>query len=131
MGDRVLAIARKETRLLLRDPVYLGLAFGVPLLFIVLLGYQLSLDVKGLLVAVVDHDRSPWSREYVDGFVHSEYFHLAGMPDSAAQGREWIQSGRARVVLDIPPTSDGGSPPGRRPWSASPSTAPFRAAGRS
>jgi ABC-2 type transport system permease protein len=103
MGDRVLAIARKETRLLLRDPVYLGLAFGVPLLFIVLLGYQLSLDVKGLLVAVVDHDRSPWSREYVDGFVHSEYFHLAGMPDSAAQGREWIRSGRARVVLDIPP----------------------------
>jgi ABC-2 type transport system permease protein len=103
VGDRVLAIARKEARLLLRDPVYLGLAFGVPLLFIVLLGYQLSLDVKGLLVAVVDHDRSPWSREYVDGFVHSEYFHLAGMPDSAAQGREWIRSGRARVVLDIPP----------------------------
>ena len=48
MGERALAIARKETRLLLRDPVYLGLAFAVPLLFIIVLGYQLSLDVKGL-----------------------------------------------------------------------------------
>jgi ABC-type multidrug transport system permease subunit len=103
MGSRALAIARKEARLLLRDPVYLGLAFAVPLLFIIVLGYQLSLDVKGLLVAVVDHDRSPWSREYVDGFVHSEYFQLVGRLDSPAQAREWIRSGRARVVLDIPP----------------------------
>lgn len=103
LGDRALAIARKEARQLLRDPVYLGLAFAVPLLLIVLLGYQLSLDVKGLLVAVLDHDRSPWSREYVDGFVHSEYFQLVGMLDSPAQATEWIRSGRARVVLDIPP----------------------------
>lgn len=103
MGDRVLAIARKETRQLLRDPVYLGLAFVVPLMLLLLLGYQLSLDVKGLLVAVVDHDRSYWSRQYVDGFVNSEYFKLAGVLESEAEAREWIRSGRARVVLDIPP----------------------------
>lgn len=103
MGDRILAIARKETRQLLRDPVYLGLAFVVPLAFILLLGYQLTLDVKGLTVAVIDRDRSPWSRQYVDGFVHSEYFRLVGLLGSEAEAREWIRSGRARVVLDIPP----------------------------
>ena len=102
-GDRALAIARKEARQLLRDPAYLGLAIVVPLLLILLLGYQLSLDVKGLLVAVVDHDRSPWSRQYVDGFVHSEYFRLAGVLESATEAREWVRSGRARVVIDIPP----------------------------
>jgi ABC-2 type transport system permease protein len=102
-ADRALAIARKETRQLLRDPVYLGLAIGVPVLLVLLLGYQLSLDVKGLLVAVVDHDRSPWSREYIDGVVHSEYFRLVGVLDSAEEAREWIRSGRARVVIDIPP----------------------------
>ena len=102
-ADRALAIARKEARELLRDPAYLGLAVVVPLLLILLLGYQLSLDVKGLLVAVVDHDRSPWSRDYVDGIVHSEYFRLVGVLDSAEQAHEWIRSGRARVVIDIPP----------------------------
>jgi ABC-2 type transport system permease protein len=103
VGDRILAIARKETRQLLRDPVYLGLAFAVPLLLLILLGYQLSVDVKNLPVAVVDRDRSPWSRQYVDGFVNSEYFHLVGRLDTDAQAREWIRAGRARVVLDIPP----------------------------
>jgi ABC-2 type transport system permease protein len=101
--DRVLAIARKETRQLLRDPAYLGLAIVVPVLLILLLGYQLSLDVKGLLVAVVDRDRSPWSREYIDGLVHSEYFRLVGVLDGADEAREWVRSGRARVVIDIPP----------------------------
>jgi ABC-type multidrug transport system permease subunit len=103
VGDRALAIARKETRQLLRDPVYLGLAFVVPLMLLILLGYQLSLDVKGLLVAVIDRDRSVRSRQYVDGFVHSEYFRLVARLDSEAEAREWIRSGRARVVIDIPP----------------------------
>jgi len=103
VGDRILAIARKETRQLLRDPVYLGLAFAVPLLLLLLLGYQLSLDVKGLLVAVVDQDRSPWSRQYIDAFVHSEYFRLVAVLDTEPEAQEWIRSGRARVVLVIPP----------------------------
>ena len=101
--DRALAIARKEARQLLRDPAYLGLAVVVPVLLILLLGYQLSLDVKGLLVAVVDHDRSPWSRDYIDGLVHSEYFRLVGVLDGPDEAREWVRSGRARVVIDIPP----------------------------
>ena len=103
MGDRVRAIARKELRQLLRDPAYLGLAFVVPLLILLLLGDELTLDVKGLLVAVVDHDRSPWSRQYVDGLVHSEYFHLVGFPESGREAESWIRAGRARVVLEIPP----------------------------
>jgi ABC-type multidrug transport system permease subunit len=103
VGDRILAIARKEARQLLRDPVYLGLAFAVPLLLLILLGYQLSVDVKHLPVAVLDHDRSPWSRGYVDGFVNSEYFRLVGRLDTEAEAHEWIRAGRARVVIEIPP----------------------------
>lgn len=103
MGDRILAIARKETRQLLRDPIYLGLAFAVPLMLLILLGHQLSLDVKDLPVAVVDHDRSAWSRQYVDAFVHSEYFRLVARLDGETEAREWLRAGRARVVLDIPP----------------------------
>jgi ABC-2 type transport system permease protein len=103
MPDRTLAIARKEARQLLRDPAYLGLAFAVPLLLLLLLGYELSLDVRNLRVAVVDHDRSPWSRQYIDGFVHSEYFQLVGRLDREADAREWLRSGRARVVIAIPP----------------------------
>jgi ABC-2 type transport system permease protein len=102
MNDRALAIARKEARQLLRDRAYLGMAFVVPLMLVLVLGYQLSLDVRNLPVAVLDRDRSPWSRDYVDAFVHSEYFRLVAVADTEAETIELIRRGRARAVIDIP-----------------------------
>lgn len=103
MLERVPAIAVKETRELLRDPIYLGLAFVIPMIMILLFGFGLSLDVKHLPVAFVDHDNSPWSRDYRDRFVHSEYFELAGVLDRRAEADEWLRTGRARVIIDLPP----------------------------
>ncbi len=102
MFERTLAIVRKETRELLRDPVYLGMAFVVPVVLLLLFGYGLSLDVKHLPVAFIDHDRSPASRAYIDGFVHSEYFDFLGLPEES-EAEQWLRSGRARVLIDIPP----------------------------
>jgi len=103
MLERVPAIARKETRELLRDPIYLGLAFVIPMIMILLFGFGLILDVKHLPVAFVDHDGSPWSRDYRDRFVHSEYFDLVGVLDRRSQSEEWLRTGQARVIIDLPP----------------------------
>ena len=103
MLERVPAIAIKETRELLRDPIYLGLAFVIPMIMILLFGFGLILDVKHLPVAFVDHDGSPWSRDYRDRFVHSEYFDLVGVLDSRTEVEEWLRTGRARVIIDLPP----------------------------
>ena len=85
MLERVPAIAAKETRELLRDPIYLGLAFVIPMIMILLFGFGLILDVNHLPVVFVDHDASPWSRDYRDRFVHSEYFDLIGVLDRRDQ----------------------------------------------
>ena len=103
MLERVPAIAIKETRELLRDPIYLGLAFVIPMIMILLFGFGLILDIKHLPVAFVDHDGSPWSRDYRDRFVHSEYFDLVGVLDRRSDAEEWMRSGRARVLIDVPP----------------------------
>lgn len=103
MLERVPAIAIKETRELLRDPIYLGLAFVIPMIMILLFGFGLILDIKHLPVAFVDHDGSPWSRDYRDRFVHSEYFDLVGVLDSRSEIEEWMRTGRARVIIDLPP----------------------------
>lgn len=103
MLERVPAIAIKETRELLRDPIYLGLAFVIPMIMILLFGFGLILDIKHLPVAFVDHDGSPWSRDYRDRFVHSEYFDLVGVLDSRTEIEEWMRTGRARVIIDVPP----------------------------
>jgi ABC-type multidrug transport system permease subunit len=103
MLERVPAIAAKETRELLRDPIYLGLAFVIPMIMILLFGFGLILDVNHLPVVFVDHDASPWSRDYRDRFVHSEYFDLIGVLDRRSEADEWLRTGRARVIVDVPP----------------------------
>ena len=103
MLDRVPAIAAKETRELLRDPIYLGLAFVIPMIMILLFGFGLILDVKHLPVVFVDHDGSPWSRDYRDRYVHSEYFDLVGVLDRRDMAEEWLRTGQARVIIDLPP----------------------------
>jgi ABC-2 type transport system permease protein len=103
MLERVPAIAIKETRELLRDPIYLGLAFVIPMIMILLFGFGLILDIKHLPVAFVDHDGSPWSRDYRDRFVHSEYFDLVGVLDRRSEAEEWLRTGRTRVIIDVPP----------------------------
>jgi len=103
MLDRSLAIIRKETRELLRDPIYLGMAFVIPVVLMLLFGYGLSMDVKHLPIAFVDHERSPYSRDYIDSFVNSDYFDFIGLLDDPEQADHWMRSGRARVIIDIPP----------------------------
>lgn len=101
--ERTAAIAAKETRELLRDPVYLGLSFVIPLVMILLFGFGLSLDVKNLPLVFADHDRSPYSRDYIDAYVHSEYFNLIGVETDPAQLNRLLRAGTARVIIDIPP----------------------------
>lgn len=103
MPERMLALVYKETRELVRDPVYLGLAFAVPMTLMFLFGYGLSTDVKHLPLAFVDHDRSYFSREYIDSFVHSEYFDLIDVTGGAEEAVEWLKAGRVRLIVDIPP----------------------------
>jgi ABC-2 type transport system permease protein len=87
----------------LRDPVYLGLAFVVPMVLMILFGAGLSMDVKHLPILFIDHDGTPWSRDFMDGFVHSEYFDFQGVAFEAAAAERRMREGSARVIVDIPP----------------------------
>lgn len=51
MHSRLLAVVRKETREVLRDPIYLVLAIVVPLVVTTLLALGFVLNVKNLPVA--------------------------------------------------------------------------------
>ena len=47
--------------------------------------------------------RSPESRELVDGFLSSGYFHLVARPERAGRRAELFARGTARLVLVVPP----------------------------
>ncbi|HET7217499.1 MAG TPA: ABC transporter permease [Vicinamibacterales bacterium] len=103
MHSRVLAVIRKETREVLRDPIYLVLAIAVPIVVTTLLALGFVLDVKNLPVAFYDQDRSPLSREYMYSFTNSEYFRLVTIVNSEAELDHLIESAAVRAAVVVPP----------------------------
>lgn len=97
------AIARKEYYHLIRDFRSLYLAFFIPLLLILLFGYALSLDVDRIPTAVVDHSKTPESREFIERLHASLYFDVVAYPPSTEKLRRLIDGNRVVVGIVIPP----------------------------
>lgn len=71
---RVVALVRKESFQIVRDPSSIIIGVVMPLMLIVLFGYALSLDVKNVPVAVVLEAPSPAASELAASFRLSPYF---------------------------------------------------------
>ncbi len=100
---RVLALARKETLEIKRDPLFLMMAFLVPSLFIVLFGYGLTLDVENLPFLAIDYDQSKESRDFLYHFINSRYFDLKGYSFDEKQALKKLLDGKVRLILILPP----------------------------
>jgi ABC-2 type transport system permease protein len=99
---RVMAVARKETRQIVRDSRSLYLALGIPVVLMFLFGYALSLDVDHIPIGLWDQDGSPQSREFVDRLVSSGYFTLAFRTDRYADIVTNIDRNRISAGIIIP-----------------------------
>ncbi len=99
---RTLAVARKETIHILRDPRSLYLALGIPVMLMILVGYALSLDVDNIPLAVWDQDRSPQSRELIDRLTSSGYFRLVLNVNSYKEIVDAIDTREATIGITVP-----------------------------
>ncbi|MFO7569568.1 MAG: ABC transporter permease [Smithellaceae bacterium] len=100
---RLSAIIRKEFYHIIRDYRSLYLAFAIPLFLIIMFGYALSLDVDHVRTVVVDYDRSPASRAFIEKLSASSYFNLLANLDSTDSVNEWLDRDRASVAVIIAP----------------------------
>lgn len=98
---RVAAIARKEWREIVRDRLFVVLAFLLPVLLMLVLGYGLTQDVENMPLAIVDEDRSAASRDYAQHYIESRSFHFAGYVGRVEDAERLIASGRVHVVIVI------------------------------
>jgi ABC-2 type transport system permease protein len=100
---KVIAVATKELRQILRDRRTLLILLFIPAFFLLLYGYALNFDIRNVSIVVKDQDRSTKSRELVSAFVNSGYFNLLGYVDSDREIDRLVDEGRVRTVLVIPP----------------------------
>lgn len=103
---KVMAVASKELRQILRDRRTLLILLFVPAFFLLLFGYALNFDIRNVRLAVHDQDRSAKSRELVSSFVNSGYFRLIGYVESPAEMDRMVDEGLVRAILSIPPGFD-------------------------
>ncbi len=99
---RVLRMARKELRQMLRDLRMRGVIFVAPLIQLVVFGYAVSTDVREVPVWVVDLDQSAASRELVERFTASDDFTIAGRSARSADLARALERGDALVGLVVP-----------------------------
>ena len=99
---RFRAIFKKEFRQIRRDPLSLGLLIFVPVLLLILYGYALSFDVKHIRIAVLDHDNTRQSREFLDSLFQNPYFDRVTTLNREAEADALLIRGGVRAVLVVP-----------------------------
>lgn len=100
---RLLAVASREGKELLRDKVRMAFALLGALFMMVIFGFGISLDVENLAFAVYDQDQSPQSRAYLEAFRSSRYFDERPPISSASELHKRLQRSDIKLALEIPP----------------------------
>ncbi|MDD2420721.1 MAG: ABC transporter permease [Heliobacteriaceae bacterium] len=101
--SRFLAVFKKEIIQIKRDKPSLGIAFGMPIMMLLLFGYAVNTDVDNLPTVVWDQSRSAESRELLASFVNTGYFGINQYAQGYQEIREALDGGQSRVALVFPP----------------------------
>ncbi len=103
MFERIFAVMQKELRQLARDRITFALIVGIPLMQMLLFGYAINLDVRGLRAAVVDQAGTSLSRALVGDLEATGVIALQRPSPDVAELRRRIDSGELSVGIVIPP----------------------------
>jgi ABC-2 type transport system permease protein len=98
---RIAAIAKKELVQLRRDRLTMSMMVGIPIMQLLLFGYAINTDVRDIRTLVVDHDRTPGSRDLVRQLEATSFYRVVGAADSYEDVARALRSGEARVALVI------------------------------
>lgn len=101
--NRLFSFSRRETLELQRDPVRGTFALIGSLILMFVMGYGISMDVENLSFAVLDHDQTTASHNYVLNLSGSRYFiERPAISDYAELDRR-MRSGELSLAIEIPP----------------------------
>ena len=141
---RIAAVARVETLRLLRDPHALSMILVVPALQMLLFGYAVNLNPRGITLAIA---RAPPSATHADDWLSrsiesSGYFTVVGDALPSGEARRRVAHGEALIAIEVragtaaqSPSlqviADGSDPSAVRPALLTLQSALTRAAGES
>ncbi|MBI3716174.1 MAG: ABC transporter permease [Betaproteobacteria bacterium] len=112
---RFLAVLMKEFVQMKRDRLTFGMIVGIPIIQLVLFGFAINTDPKGLPAALVVNDESVYSRALVSALENSQYFKFTHRVKSEAEADRLMNLGEVQFSLVIPPDFSRKLQRGERP----------------
>ncbi len=100
---RMVAIFLKEFQQMMRDRLTFAMAVGVPILQLVLFGYAINTDPRGLPTALVAADTGPIAGSIVATLQNTGYFRIVHQGRSEAEGERLLERGEVQFLVVIPP----------------------------
>jgi len=92
----------KEARQLRRDRLTFAMMFGIPIMQLVLFGFAINADPKGLPAAILTAEHSRLSRALVSAIGNTGYFSYRKLVASEAEADALLQRGDVQFILTIP-----------------------------
>jgi ABC-2 type transport system permease protein len=99
---RLLAIIAKEAIQMRRDRITFAMMLGVPLMQLVLFGFAINNDPKGLPAALVTASQDHYTRAMVSAMENTGYYRFDHVVESAQEADRLIRSGEVSFVVTIP-----------------------------
>ncbi len=101
-GQRLFAIMLKELRQLRRDRITLAMIVGIPVLQLVLFGYAINLNVRGLPAVIADQANTAGSRAAVMDMLASGVIAPVADVPTPQQAEALLRQGVASVAVVVP-----------------------------
>ncbi|WP_279098626.1 ribosome-associated ATPase/putative transporter RbbA [Bartonella apis] len=100
---RMMSYANREALELRRDPIRATMALLGSVILMFVIGYGINTEVENLTFAVLDHDQSVISRDYVQQIAGSRYFIQKKDIVDYDDLDERMRSGEISLAIEIPP----------------------------
>jgi ABC-2 type transport system permease protein len=99
---RFVAVLMKEFVQMRRDRLTFAMMIGVPIMQLVLFGFAINMDPKGLPAAVISAESSPFSRSLVRSLENTGYFKVIATPATVDEADRLLALGRVQFVIQVP-----------------------------
>ncbi|OCP16139.1 ABC transporter permease [Ensifer sp. LC163] len=113
-GRRFVALVRKESYQIVRDPSSILIAFVLPLILLFLFGYGVSLDTTQTRIGLVVEQETPLTRDLAAGFQASRYFSIS-LGRDRRDFEDDLVLGRIRGLVIIPARFEADHAAGQHP----------------
>ncbi len=98
---RIRALAVKERKQLLREPASFVIGIVLPIVMLLIFGYGMNTDVRGIKLAIVSHESSSIGDQVISRFQDSEFFDVTLMRNTH-DAEIAVQKHNADAVLFLP-----------------------------